>query len=179
MRLIHLLAACVMALTVGTANANTLTTFDASGNYLMPSGTSISGTLGVDVTAGAITNVNLTVTGYSTFTDLLFTQLEPAGGSVPARVYLNIENSTGNILGLFLNTTSSYLVGYNGGSILDAGAQCILCNPPTFPIGLNGTLTAEVSATPLPAALPLFAGGLGALGLLNWRKKRKAAALAA
>jgi hypothetical protein len=28
--------------------------------------------------------------------------------------------------------------------------------------------------TPLPAALPLFATGLGALGLLGWRRKRKA-----
>ena len=28
--------------------------------------------------------------------------------------------------------------------------------------------------TPLPAALPLFASGLGALGLIGWRKKRKA-----
>ena len=27
--------------------------------------------------------------------------------------------------------------------------------------------------TPLPAALPLFAGGLSALGLLGWRRKRK------
>jgi hypothetical protein len=34
-------------------------------------------------------------------------------------------------------------------------------------------------ATPLPAALPLFVGGLGALGLLGWCRKRKAAALAA
>ena len=33
--------------------------------------------------------------------------------------------------------------------------------------------------TPLPAALPLFATGLGGLGLLGWRRKRKAAALAA
>lgn len=32
------------------------------------------------------------------------------------------------------------------------------------------------SATPLPAALPLFASGLGALGLLGWRRKRKTAA---
>lgn len=32
------------------------------------------------------------------------------------------------------------------------------------------------SATPLPAALPLFATGLGALGLLGWRKERKALA---
>jgi hypothetical protein len=35
------------------------------------------------------------------------------------------------------------------------------------------------SATPLPAALPLFASGLGALGLLGWRRKRKAVVLAA
>jgi hypothetical protein len=31
-----------------------------------------------------------------------------------------------------------------------------------------------VSQVPLPAALPLFATGLGALGLLGWRRKRKA-----
>jgi hypothetical protein len=32
--------------------------------------------------------------------------------------------------------------------------------------------------TPLPAALPLFAAGLGGLGLLGWRRKRKAQAVA-
>jgi len=32
------------------------------------------------------------------------------------------------------------------------------------------------SATPLPAALPLFATGLGAFGLLGWRRKRKSVA---
>jgi hypothetical protein len=32
------------------------------------------------------------------------------------------------------------------------------------------------AATPLPAALPLFASGLGALGLLGWRRKRKSRA---
>jgi len=33
-------------------------------------------------------------------------------------------------------------------------------------------------ATPLPAALPLFAGGLGAFGFLGWRRKRKVVAAA-
>ena len=35
-------------------------------------------------------------------------------------------------------------------------------------------ITTASAATPLPAALPLFASGLGALGLLGWRRKRKA-----
>ena len=50
--------------------------------------------------------------------------------------------------------------------------------------GANGAQTLVVSAfnfsssseTPLPAALPLFTSGLGALGLLAWRRKRKQAA---
>ena len=33
-----------------------------------------------------------------------------------------------------------------------------------------------IPETPLPAALPLFASGLGALGLLGWRRKKKAPA---
>jgi len=34
---------------------------------------------------------------------------------------------------------------------------------------------AGVAPVPLPAALPLFATGLGVMGLLGWRRKRKAA----
>jgi hypothetical protein len=44
--------------------------------------------------------------------------------------------------------------------------------------GVNLTFSSTVSAVPLPAALPLFATGLGALGLLGWRRKRKALAAA-
>jgi hypothetical protein len=43
-----------------------------------------------------------------------------------------------------------------------------------------GTFEIFATTTPLPAALPLFATGLGVMGLLGWRRKRKnAAALAA
>jgi hypothetical protein len=38
--------------------------------------------------------------------------------------------------------------------------------------GKNG----QWSVVPLPTTLPLFATGLGALGFLSWRRKRKAAA---
>jgi hypothetical protein len=43
------------------------------------------------------------------------------------------------------------------------------------PFNASFSLTG-VSDVPLPAALPLFATGLGALGLLGWRRKRKALA---
>lgn len=39
-----------------------------------------------------------------------------------------------------------------------------------------GSWEVSIHSTPLPAALPLFATGLGALGLLGWRRKRKQAA---
>ena len=66
------------------------------------------------------------------------------------------------------------------------------CKYSVGPVALTGDVTftsdsgvfltagATPGATPLPAALPLFATGLGALGLLDWSRKRKnAAALAA
>jgi hypothetical protein len=40
----------------------------------------------------------------------------------------------------------------------------------------NASFSLAGNETPLPAALPLFATGLGALGLLGWRRKRKALA---
>ncbi len=40
----------------------------------------------------------------------------------------------------------------------------------------SATTAIDIEPTPLPATLPLFAAGLGAMGLLGWRRKRKAAA---
>lgn len=41
----------------------------------------------------------------------------------------------------------------------------------------RGISPTSPSGVPLPAALPLFASGLGAMGLLAWRRKRKQAVL--
>jgi hypothetical protein len=38
-----------------------------------------------------------------------------------------------------------------------------------------GSFLVEVSPTPLPATLPLFATGLSVMGLLSWRRKKRAA----
>lgn len=45
----------------------------------------------------------------------------------------------------------------------------------SFEVALSGTGISEV---PLPAAFPLFATGLGVMGLLGWRRKRQTAAAA-
>ena len=55
-----------------------------------------------------------------------------------------------------------------------------ICGAPYTNPGFEGLATAATSETPLPAALPLFAIGLGGLALIGRRRKRKmTAALAA
>jgi len=44
-------------------------------------------------------------------------------------------------------------------------------NDTSYQDNTGAILVSVNAATPLPAALPLFAGGLGALGLLGWRRK--------
>jgi hypothetical protein len=87
----------------------------------------------------------------------------------------NTTNYNGSNLACFANSctdTRFDLVTFavaspgNIGSVLltDAGAA--------FEYGLDETPD-PVAASPLPTGLPLFATGLGALGLLGWRGKRK------
>jgi hypothetical protein len=57
---------------------------------------------------------------------------------------------------------------------LDSGLAYVNIHDAVFPSGeIRGRLE-----TPLPATLPLLASGLGALGMLGWRRKRKAHAVA-
>jgi hypothetical protein len=53
-----------------------------------------------------------------------------------------------------------------------AGQAYLNIHTQQFP---GGEIRGFLAPVPLPAALPLFATGLGALGLLAWRRKRKAA----
>ena len=65
--------------------------------------------------------------------------------------------------------TSMELLDANGVPI--PGVQFVAKDGTIFP-------DAADTATPIPATLPLFATGIGGLGLLGWRRKRKAIATA-
>ena len=120
--------------------------------------------------------------------------IQPIGGGGGfgddlARYYGNYgwENGSPGAHGGYSNfsgTGLGYLVGAVGIEIdrlVTVDVTCSLVSVcPTFgpsPIGItfyvsDGLELLDAPPTPLPAALPLFASGLGALGLLGWLKRR-------
>jgi len=86
------------------------------------------------------------------------------------------SNANGSIAGNgphnpFLNQSALFVISLAG--ITDS----TLITSATFSFGTtDGALLVPgaPSTVPIPGALPLFATGLGALGLLGWRRKRKA-----
>jgi hypothetical protein len=88
----------------------------------------------------------------------------------------NSWNVAGGVIGLhaFNGTVGSYNLAFSGppstGSFANPFIGFAFQAVPVFEL---------VPDVPLPAALPLFATGLGALGLLAWRRKRRAQAGAA
>lgn len=123
-----------------------------------------------------------------------------AGASYTLSIYvslLGVTNSAGDYsfsLGYETdNTPATYTAFATGNNSLGAlGTTWLLVSiTGVAPLNANGPLaitlggdgefwdnvSVTTDATPLPAALSLFAGGLGTLGLLGWRRKRKNAAL--
>jgi hypothetical protein len=91
------------------------------------------------------------------------------GGNITSGEFVGNIN---NLTDIFI--ASSFLGGGSGLDLLNCG-----CRASQGVLDSGGSTLTFAAETPLPAALPLFASGLGALGLLGWRRKKKAAAIAA
>jgi hypothetical protein len=127
----------------------------------------------VNTTSGVATNLGGSgiLTGFNPGSgDFAITKTLPVAANFDIFVHMYVVAS---VQGNAIQSSSAFLdpMFFIDPNFAGAGNYSI---ETSFGIG-NGPVV-----TPLPAALPLFATGLGALGLLGWRRKRKnAAAIAA
>lgn len=190
---LRLVAVTTLVMTVTAADADVIQTFNVSGNAT-ESGSYFGGTIDipadgtliVDYTSGMVESIFLTP--QEPFVAELFWNMgRVLNGPFPTSVALGatfsvplIENGSEGIAIPVTFTLSDQVDGfYTDGTVEGSGQYSTLLDteclglPPnpactsSNVIGFSGTLT-SVSITPIPASLPLFAAGLGAVGLLCW-----------
>ncbi len=152
--------------TTGPTGSGTFTaTDDGSGQYTI---TDITGTF----EGYNITELSLPGTYYND--NLLFYPVLPDSPQLDSSGVSFLAADPGNAL-------SAYAFNLNFQADSGYGYTTVF-----FPLSFLGnsyggidTFAASTSVTPLPAALPLFATGIGAMGLLGWRRKRKNAGVIA
>ena len=188
-------AAATLVLFAPAANAVSYTTSGFSLGQLGGSGTFVGQLTGLASSGtfvdGGTINLNfLTFTGintgvatnntYSISEKMTVNSGTPQQLTVPFSLNINRTDAL-TIVG---GTTLSFLSGGSLWQVVVNGLTLTTSGPGGI---ASGWLTASVtdpptgdnvSQAPLPAALPLFASGLGAMGLFSWWRKRKSAATA-
>jgi hypothetical protein len=102
--------------------------------------------------------------------------LNLSGGVKLTNVIYDFTGSTSDSINTHVNDVlNGYIVAPNLAMTLDGIFNGEIIGGQNISL-LSGATVNAVSAVPLPATLPLFATGLGALSLLGWRRKRKNAA---
>jgi hypothetical protein len=106
--------------------------------------------------------------------------LTPSGQAGLAGGFTSVDNPNASSVGEDISAALSDSNFSSGTFLLVAGLNTITADfLGTITFG-DASFLVGANAVPLPAALPLFATGLGALGLIGWRRKRtRTAAIAA
>jgi hypothetical protein len=164
-----ILATCALLGAPASAGASTLEVFTVSGSSSFGgmTTTTLSGTF--DYNGGVFSNFAITATYVASSSSDLF---DVNNGSSNSEIQaLSSANSMASLT--LLPSTSLDMIAPGGSTTFHGTLQCSsslqICPEAPF-----GSLTASAAATPLPASLPLFAGGLGAMALLR-RLRRHAA----
>jgi hypothetical protein len=183
-------AICLLVLTVGSANADSI--FDVSGiinsDFPPPDTSTLSGTITINTGTGAIDGIDLQFTSPSTtisgsLPDLTNVGIETSGTNeqtYEVEVCASLPCSTNWLLTMLLEVPSftsgdlTSLVGYAGGGIYSLGLfyggvqnTWGSCQADSLSSTTCGQLSAAAAvSTPEPAVLPLVATGLALIGLL-------------
>lgn len=173
------------------ANAVSYTTsgFSLSGlgdkigsGYDLLTGTAANGTLTSTITLNKLyftAGINAIVPQYYPNVYSIAETMTIGGTSQQIKIPFNLNISYSDTLTVIGGTKFSFL---DAGTLWQVVVNGLTLGP--NPGGtMSGLLTAQVtdpvvSQAPLPAALPLFASGLGAMGLFGWYRKRKNASAA-
>jgi hypothetical protein len=165
---------CALALSIGVAKANT--TFEVSGTYdafdSSKNAFDIPATFMGTITASSTAFIGGDVTTSGAGALGTFNTFLAESASVPASIVLG--GSQGD-LSLLFSLSLSQLIAAGGGPI-EGGSNtgsCIQSPGLLCDAAQNFTGNASLSQTPLPAAFPLFATGVGILGFTGWRRKRR------
>jgi hypothetical protein len=146
------------------AKANTITTFNVSGTctpFAPFTGTTFSGTLTIDVTAGTATAINVSFQGLSPFNTIVGSQ--PFGTS--DWVVTSLNGSHVLFLDFTTGQTPGSLVGFTGGTIFQGGVADGLLQEDAY-LDLNGSITAPAGSVPDGGTTVMLLGAaLGALGM--------------
>jgi hypothetical protein len=169
-----------LASLLGTAVAGNAATI----NYLMfPLRPSVNGFIETDGTFGTLSQSNIVDFSITVTLNGVSGTITSANNTIDPFLVGNALSATPNDL-IFDFTANGYLQfsAPSQGSVLFCGTGD-LCFP-NFVIQIMNSTGVQylahnpggesIGLTPIPGAFPLFATGLGVLGLLGWRRKRKA-----
>ena len=187
------------SLLTGPAAANTIATFSLSAFFFTPSGhedkaadgtfSLANGTFSLDLTSHTVASASITTTDGAQLLGTSYT-------GFPADTYTPTSVPTGSAIKVIFHSSASAVPPISGQIFTLIFGPTDLSDVASLPVfagegdesfyfflcgGLCATRsvdafiqTVSVTSTPIPATLPLLATALGGIGIMGWRRKRRA-----